>query len=139
MLKPEFRDLERALLAADVAPRFVWRTIQELSDHFEDLRADAIQSGYRGREAGIVARRAMGSDTAILAAVTSRTELMRWPSRWPRCAALLDRACYYGLLPVVPFVYCTQHGSTIARWTASIGLATLVTGAMLFSMQLAIR
>lgn len=139
MLKPEFRDLERALLAADVSPRFVWRTIQELSDHFEDLKTDAVQSGYRAGEARIVARRAMGTDAAILAAVTSRAELMRWPSRWPRCAALLNRVSYYGLLPVVPFVYCTEHGSTIARWTASIGLATLVTGAMLFSMQLAIR
>ena len=139
MRKPEFRHLERALLAADVSPRFVCRTIRELSDHFEDVEADALERGCPAREAREIARRTMGTDAVILHAVTTRTELKRWRCRWPRCAAAVGTMAYYALIPIAPFVYCTQHGGTIARWTASVALAMLVTGAMLFSMQLALR
>jgi hypothetical protein len=38
----------------------------------------------------------------------------------------------------MPITYCARHGGTIARWSASASLGTLVTAAMLFSMQLAL-
>jgi len=138
MLKPEFRALERALLAADVSPRFVCRTIQELSDHYEDITEDALRAGFEPDDAQILARRALGTDAAIVSAVAARGELKRWPCRWPRCAAALGIVSYYALLPAAPLVYCTEHGGTIARWSVSASLAALVTGAMLFSMQLAL-
>ena len=138
MLKPEFLGLERALLAANVSPRFVCRTIQELSDHFEDIETDALRSGYRADEARALARRVIGTDARILAAVAARPELRHWTCRWPRSAAALSTIFYYAVLPAAPFVYCAHRGGAIARWTASVSLAALVTGAMLFSMQLAI-
>ena len=50
MHKPEFDDLTRRLLAAGVAPRFVARTVEELSDHFQDIEADALAAGYAADE-----------------------------------------------------------------------------------------
>jgi hypothetical protein len=138
MPKPEFRALEEALLAANVAPRYVYRTIQELSEHFEDIESDALACGLSHEESRAVAKSAIGCDAAIVAAAQSRPELQTWPSRWPRSAETLTVITYYLILPIAPLVYCIQHGNTIARWSASASLAALVTGGLLFSMQLAI-
>ncbi len=138
MRKPDFQSLERALIAADVAPRFVERMIQELADHVDDAEADAVVAGFTRREARAAAFEALGSQDAILAAVARCPELKCWHCRWPRAAALLNGAGQCVLLPAVPFAYCAHHGSSIARWSASAGLGALVTGALLFSMQLAL-
>lgn len=135
MSKPEFRQLERALLAADVSPRYVYRTIEELRDHFDDIESAAIAAGREAAEARDLARDSIGRDDAIIAEVTSRTELLRWPRRWPRVARVAYTLCYYALLPAAPVIYCTRHGSAIARWSAAASLAALVTGAMLLSMR----
>jgi hypothetical protein len=138
MPRPEFATLERALIAANVAPRFVRRTIQELSEHLEDIETDALAAGLSRAEARSLAREAIGSDCIILAAVTARDELRDWHCRWPRSAATLRLLSWTLLLPGAPLAYCARHGGTIFRWSASASLGTLLTAAMLFSMQLAL-
>ena len=135
MYEHRFQNLEEKLLAAGVAARFVRKTIDELSDHFTDLESEAHRAGYCGDEARAVARETLGSDVAIVAAVSAQRELLSWSRRWPRSARCVHRSCYYLLLPAAPFIYCCERGSSIARWSVSASLGVLVTGGMLFSLQ----
>jgi hypothetical protein len=135
MSRPELRRLQRDLLAADVAPRFVFRTLEELRDHCEDIESDALAAGHAPFRARALARASLGTNEDIVAVVSSRPELLRWPRRWPLAARIAYTCCYYALLPAAPFVYCTEHGSAIVRWSLSTSLAALLTGAMLLSMH----
>jgi len=135
MPRPELGSLERALLAAGVAPRFVRRTVDELGDHCADIEADALSAGYTPAEAAAIARAAIGSHADIVAAVSARGELLQWSRRWPRSARCLET---FSALPGVPIAYCAEYGPDIARWSVSASLAALVTGVLLFSLQWAV-
>ena len=135
MHKPEFEDLTRQLLAAGVAPRFVARTVEELSDHFQDIEADALAAGYPADEARAMARAALGRDEDLVDAVSSERSLLSFAERWPLTSQCLHSVCYCAVLPAMPFIYCAANGSAIARWSASASLGALVTGAILFSLQ----
>lgn len=132
---PELIGLERALLEAGVAPRFVRRTIDELGDHCADIEADARAAGYEPAEAASIARAAIGRNADIVAAASARCELLQWSRRWPRSARCLETV---SALPAAPIVYCAEHGPDIARWSVSASLAALVTGVLLFSLQWAV-
>lgn len=135
MPQPEFIGLTRALLAAGVAPRYVRRTIDELSDHRADIEADALATGLSREDAAALARAALGTDADIVAAVSARSELLQWARRWPRSARCVESACYFVSLPAAPIAYCVGHGPAIARWGVSTSLAALLTGVLLFSLQ----
>jgi len=138
MPAPEFRALRGALLAAGIAPAVVGRTLQELKDHFDDIRDAAVGDGLAPADAEALARRTLGSDDSIVAAMAARDALKCWHCRWPRSAAFLRQIGFVVCLPYAPVLYCAHHGGAIARWSASASLGLLVTGAMLFSMQLAL-
>lgn len=135
MPAPELDALRRRLLDSGVAARFVDRTILELKDHYTDIELDALNDGLSASAAAEHARTCLGSDAAILAAVTAQPALLTWPHRWPRAAHGVRTLAFYALLPAVPFVYCAQHGGLIARWSASVSLASILTGALLFMLQ----
>ncbi len=138
MLNPEFSELQRALVRAGVAPRYVCRTIQELTDHLDDIAADAIAAGADPAAARAAARAVLGTDQDLLAAVAARTELQSWAARWPRAAAIVNQSAFWLAMPFVPVIYCAQHRAAIARWGVSAGLGAVVTAGLLFSMQLAV-
>ena len=135
MPAPEFRNLQLTLLAGGVAPRFVERTILELREHYADIELEALNDGLAASDASARARAMLGSEQAIAAAVCARPELMDFAHRWPLCARWLRALAFCAVLPAVPVLYCAQHGSSIARWSASVSLATIVTGAMLLALQ----
>jgi hypothetical protein len=135
MPSPEFKRLRLRLLESGVAPRFVERTILELQEHYSDIELDALNEGLSASAAAARARCALGSETALVAAVCAQPELLCWVHRWPQCARWLRSLAFYALLPAVPVVYCAQRGSSIARWSASVSLATILTSALLFAMQ----
>ena len=135
MRRAELRNLKAALLDAGVADRYVHRTLSELSDHLQDVEADARASGFNFLEARRVALEAIGSKDAIVSAIAAHPELMRWTQRWPRAAQGLEQFCFYTLLPAAPFVYCTERSAAIGRWGLSTSLAALVTVTLLFSLQ----
>jgi hypothetical protein len=133
---PDLKRLRLQLLEGGLAPHFVERAILELQDHYEDIEADALNSGLSASAASALARSSLGSEAVIVAAALSHSELLTWVHRWPRCARSLRAAALCLILPAVPIVYCAQRGASIARWSASVSLAMVATGALLLSMQM---
>lgn len=134
-LEPLFDELERELVTGGVAPRYVRRTLQELREHYEDIQHDLLAAGASPEEAAIEARAALGTERTLAAAVLAREELRDWRSEWPRAALWLDSVSLMLVLPAVPVAYCAYRGPSIARWGASIGLATLITGGLLLTLR----
>ena len=135
MPAPELNTLRRKLLDRGVARHFVERTILELREHYTDIELDALNGGFSASAAAAHARAALGSDEAIAAAVAAQPALMTWAHRWPRSARGLRALTFYARLPAVPVAYCAQHGGSIARWGASVSLASVVTGALLLMLE----
>jgi len=135
MPAPELTRLRAMLLEGGVAPCYVERTILELKEHYTDIEIDALNGGCSASAAAARARALLGSDAAIAAAVCAQQDLLCWSRRWPRCARSLHALALCAVLPAVPVIYCAERGGSIARWSASIGLAVLMTGALLFAMQ----
>ena len=83
-LADDLRRFERLLVAGEVAPKVVTRTIAELRDHYEDLRLSHSEAEARTK---------LGSFDAIASDLLSRRELLSWSARYPWLI--------YGLLPTV--------------------------------------
>jgi hypothetical protein len=132
------KNLERLLLEGGATRWCVYRTIQEIKDHYCDIELDVLDDGVPAAEAAAIARSAIGDERAIAAAVLANADLLVWSRRWPRVAGTANRFCYWALLPVAPVVYCANHGSGIARWGVSASLAALVTGGILLSLRWAL-
>lgn len=135
MPEPTFHRLRKELRRGGVSPRYIERTISELQDHYADIESAALDRGLPPEEAAAAARRGLGTDGAIAAAVLSEPSLKTWAHRWPRTAGALVTTAWVAVLPVVPFVYCAQRGEAIARWGLSASLAVLMTGALLLGMH----
>jgi hypothetical protein len=132
MHEQAFGRLRGMLVAGGVAPRHVQRLLTELSEHCEDLERDAMAAGMTAAEARDEALRSLGSETVLAEAVLARTELKGWSGRWPRTARALEELA---ALPAMPLAFCADHSAVIARWSASCGLALLMTGSLLLSLQ----
>src|SRR5262245_66268641 len=97
----EFDGLRLELLRGGVSPVYVERTILELGEHYEDLERDALGAGLSGDEAAQCARKLLGSEQAIAAAVLGRPELLSWSRRWPTVALCVRSAAAIGILPAL--------------------------------------
>lgn len=135
MPEPLFSDLERQLLTGGVEPRYVRRTMQELRDHYSDIEHDLLDDGLNPDEASRRALTALGDEQTLATAVLARPELRDWRCDWPRAAACLDSVALLVVLPAVPMAYCAYRVPLIARWSASVSLAALVTGALLLGLR----
>lgn len=127
-----FDELRRQLLDAGVTPREVARTIDELSDHLEDIRRHERGIG----SANAAAR--LGTHKVIADQILARRELRSWPYRYPRLARLYMPFAYMLLLPAAPLFSGLAHASQVARWGASLFLGAAITASMLLFMQLSI-
>lgn len=135
MPEPLFSDLEQQLLTGGVKPHCVQRTLAELRDHFCDLERDLLADGISPEEAAERARATLGDERTLAAAVLARPELRDWRCSWPRAAACLNSVTLLAVLPAVPVAYCAYRGPLIARWSASVSLAALVTGGLLLGLR----
>lgn len=135
MPEPRFSELEQQLLTGGVEPRYVQRTMQELRDHYSDIERDWLESGADPEEAARRAQNALGDERTLAAAVLARPELLDWRYAWPRTAACLDSVTLLVVLPAVPVAYCAYRGPLIARWSASVSLAALVTAGLLLGLR----
>src|SRR5262245_28965430 len=131
----EFEALRLELLRGGVSPIYVERTIVELGEHYEDLELDALGAGMSRDEAAQAARTALGNEQAILGAVLARPELLSWSRRWPTLALCVRSAAAIGILPALPILYCVDRGQYIARWGGAIGVAVLLVGLLLASLN----
>lgn len=132
MHEQAFSTLRRTLEAGGIALRHVRRLMVELNEHREDLERNAIAAGMTPPEARAEALRTLGSETALAEAVLAHPELKTWASRWPRTARTLAGI---SALPAIPVECCAGHSAVIARWSASCGLALLMTASLLLSLQ----
>jgi hypothetical protein len=131
----EFEALRLELLRGGVSPIYVERTIIELGEHYEDLERDALGAGMSRDEAAKAARMALGSQEVIIRAVLARPELLSWSRRWPTLALCVRSAAAVGILPALPILYCVDRGQYIARWGSAIGIAVLLVGLLLASLN----
>jgi len=129
--RAQFESMRLELLQGGISPRYVERTLIELSEHCEDLERDALVAGLSPYEAARVARAALGSDEVLTAAVLARPELVSWSRRWPTLALCVRSAAAIGVLPALPVLYCVDRGQYIARWGGALSGALLIVGLLL--------
>lgn len=135
MPNPEpFGALRLELLRGGVSPLYVDRTILELSEHYEDLQSDALESGLSRDAAAQAAHARLGSVETIAAAVLARPELLSWSHRWPTVALCVRSAATIGALPAIPVLYCVRN-EDFARWSSAIGAAVVLVGLLLASLN----
>lgn len=135
MPEPAFAELEQRLLQGGIARRYVERTLLELREHYTDVEQDALASGVSRAEAAERARAALGDEHILADAVLAHPELRDWRRDWPRTAACIDSITLIAVLPVAPVAYCAYRGTSIARWSVSASLATLMTAALLLALR----
>jgi len=130
--------LRKELIRSGIAPRHVRRTMDELSDHYEDLVDEALDGGASRIEAHALASRKLGEIATIGAAVRARPELRSWAYRFPRIASVVYPLTFVALLPAAPVFLGYAYANHVARWGACLLLSALVTAAMFLFLQLAI-
>jgi hypothetical protein len=134
----EFTRLEEQLLAAGVVPRNVRRIVDELEDHLEDLRAEAVAIGYTDAEATAFARSRLGDQKDIAQGMLDDGGLKAWIYRYPRLARVYLPVAYLLVLPAAPVFAGLANPGKVVRWGAALMMSAGVTAAMLLGMQLAI-
>ena len=130
--RPQFAELQRLLRQAGIVDRSSARLIEEVQDHYEDLFADECRRGGDRRRAGAAALRALGAPADIVAVAAQCRQLHAFSRRHPLLAEL-SRGIV--AVPAAPVHYCADRSASILRWSASVGLAVLLTAALLLSMQ----
>ena len=138
MPEPDFKRFRSELLEAGIAPQHVRRTIVELQEHLEDLRAAELASGCDDATARRTAGREMGSLADVAIAMRACPELQCWAYRYPRLAIVVYPLTCLALLPVVPIIAGVTHAQHVARWGACLFFGALVTASMFLCLQLAI-
>jgi hypothetical protein len=132
------RRLRSELLQAGIAPRHVRRTISEIQDHMDDLVAARLASGCDLAAARRRACEEMGELASVVEAMRACPELQCWGYRYPRLALIVYPLSCLALLPIVPLFVGVAHARDVARWSACLLFAALVTASMFMSLQLAI-
>lgn len=79
----DYQSLARTLLRGGIAPRRVRRLVDELRDHVQELRTDAVAEGMTEREAASWASSRLGSEQQVAGEMLARPELRSWSARWP--------------------------------------------------------
>ncbi|HEY5624002.1 MAG TPA: hypothetical protein VIV14_09585 [Gammaproteobacteria bacterium] len=128
------RELRTSLRARGVPGVYISRLMNELEDHFEDLEDEARAAGRDSTVAYREALHRLGAPAAITAAVMDRPELQSWWQRWPWLVSLIKPVVLLLLVPAIPVLACVDRAPAIARWSASISLASVVTLLLLLSM-----
>ena len=124
------------LLAAGLSPAHVQRTLTELSDHFEDLLAEAEAGGAENAEQQACEQ--LGRLDVIAAELCRAPDLKGWAWRWPRLALVVYPLACMIALPAVPIVAGVEHAASVMRWMAGLLLAAMITAGMFLALQLAI-
>ena len=126
------------MLRNGVSTRVAMRTIAELSDHYDDLQTENLNSGTSPDSAGELAAARLGDPARLVQQVSNTIALRSWTFRFPGIARLaLPLACIL-LLPVAPVFAGVANLSTIVRWTTCLLLSALVTATIMFVLQLSI-
>lgn len=99
-----FRLLEEQLLRAGVAPRHVKGYLTELSEHLDDLTAEAETLGCNPPEARSLAINRLGDVETLARAMMSRPELRSWAFRAPWAVFVLAPIVAYQAIIILAIV-----------------------------------
>jgi len=132
---PQFAELERLLWCSGVSDDCSQRLLEELQDHFCDLVAEERAGGCDPAQAVARSLLALGRPKDIAAAAAQRTELLAFSHRHPFLRDVTRGLVTAAAIPALPVYFCAQRRDSIARWCASVGLAGLLTAALLLSMH----
>jgi len=138
MAKRPFKDFECHLLNRGVAPRHVRRITNELIDHLEDLRIEALEDGLPADQAQQQAANRLGDPKLIAERILENAEFKTWVYRYPRVARMYLPVAYVLLVPAIPVLAGIRNPATVVRWGAALMLSGAVTAAMFLFMQLSI-
>ena len=138
MPSPDFPGLRKRLVELGVAPIHIRRTLLELREHYDDLKAEAIERRISEIAASHYATDRLGDLELLARQVGSRTELRCWQYRYPMFARIILPVAYFALLPTTPLFAGVAHASTIARWGASLMLGAAITATMFLVLQVSI-
>ena len=134
----QLAEIERLLQQAGIIDSCARRLVEELDDHYADLLAAATERGCEPQRAHRAALRALGSPAHIVAAAVSRPELLGFSRRHPTLAGLGRTVACFAVVPSLSVLYCAHRRESIIRWSASVGLAVVMTAALLLSMRTAV-
>lgn len=133
--QPQFVELNRLLRQAGIMDRCSRRLIEELQDHYEDLRVEAIERGRDEAGASAAALREIGAPGDIAACAAQYRDLLCISRRYPLIGRMAGGLAF---VPALPVAFCAQRRDSIARWGASVGLAAMLTAGLLLCMQTAV-
>lgn len=77
------------LIRGGVAPKFINRTLAELSAHYSDLKSQAIADGFSEKDAREKANKAVGDEKTLTNEILNKQELKSWLWRYPKSIFLL--------------------------------------------------
>lgn len=135
MAESLFSNLAHRLLKGGVAPKHVRRTISELSDHFADIKAEALLRGLSETEATQEATKRIGSQEAIVADILAKPELKSWAARWPWAVFTLGPV----LLGISFLVAVLLLFVSITKWWRVLLPDLVVTEASLAAMRVSFQ
>ena len=130
MREPYFTRLEKLLAERGIAARYIDRLVGELEDHCADAAAEHHDATDELRTPEWIAGR-LGSAATIAAQVAARPEL-RGRLDGLR-AALRPLREHYAELAMANRSAAVA-GAVLARWSASIACAAMITAALLLAM-----
>ena len=112
---------EQRLVQLGCSPAQARRSAWEIDDHFEDLKAGALEEGLSGAQAEARAAERLGDPRALaerLAATLRRNFLVGTPATRSSVSVLLPSAGIFLLLTIVPFVIllAVKGSMPASRW-----------------------
>lgn len=84
MFNHKLKEASRTMIAGGVDPKYVKRTVQELQDHYDDLKDSSIRNGLSEAEADREAEEKIGNLHDIAVEATNKRELRSWISLHPK-------------------------------------------------------
>lgn len=137
---PEFRakTLRKHLRAAGIAEPHITRMSDEIQDHLEDLKDEAIENGMTPAQAESYASDQLGSYEALAAAGSRHPELQTFRYRHPTLFQLSRPAVMVIMAPLLPIAHALEHSETISRWFYAAIFGSVSTAATLLFLQLSI-
>ena len=138
MPEPDFDALNRQLLDSGVSPRFARRTIDELRDHYLDLKSEIMSEGESALKAEISARKRLGEFQVIARHIESQQDLRRWSFRYPALGRIALPLLCVVALPIAPIVAGINHAHDIVRWCAILMVSAVITFGLFLTMQVSI-
>lgn len=87
--------LGRKLIFGGIAPKYVSRTLPELSTHFREIKEQCIRDGTSDSEAESLASETIGSEEAILEEALAKPELKSLTWRYQKVVFLFGPTLIY--------------------------------------------